>query len=285
MRPIIEVQGLCKSLGDFKLNEVSFSLTEGCITGFIGVNGAGKTTTIKLILGLLRRDAGSILFRGKETRLHETDFKNRIGIVLDEGCFYDELTLTEMKSILAPAYTDWDEPMFRSHMDRFRLLPNQKISTLSKGMRMKYSIALALSHHADVLIMDEPASGLDPQVRLELTELLLDFVQEEGKTVFLSTHITSDLDKIADELVLIHRGRILLSEDKDQLLDRHGLVKGDPKELNDRTREMFLSLQETAYGFIGLTDDKNAVRREIRSALIERPTVEDMMLSYIRREP
>ncbi|KPV57614.1 sodium ABC transporter ATP-binding protein [Paenibacillus sp. A3] len=282
MKPILEVAGLKKDLGNFRLDDVGFSLIEGCITGFIGVNGAGKTTTIKLILGLMLKDAGEIQFFGKDVQKNEREFKNRIGIVLDEGYFYDELTLLEMKNIVAPAYSNWDNALFNRHMERFGLQLNQKIGTLSKGMRMKYAIALAISHRADLLIMDEPTSGLDPQVRLELMDILLDYVKD-GKSVFLSSHITSDLDKVADALILIDNGRIVFSEEKDILLDRHGLVKGDPNELNEATRTMFLTLHETEYGFSGVTNDKAAVRQHMQHALIERPTIEDIMLGYIRR--
>lgn len=282
MKPILEVAGLKKHLGNFRLDDVGFSLIEGCITGFIGVNGAGKTTTIKLILGLMLKDAGEIQFFGKDIERNEREFKNRIGIVLDEGYFYDELTLLEMKNIIAPAYSNWDNTLFNQHMERFGLPLNQKVGTLSKGMRMKYAIALAISHQADLLIMDEPTSGLDPQVRSELMDILLDYVKD-GKSVFLSSHITSDLDKVADALILIDNGRIVFSEEKDILLDRHGFVKGDNTELNEATRKMFLTLHETEYGFSGVTNDKAAVRQHMNKALIERPTVEDVMLSYIRR--
>lgn len=282
MKPVLEVSGLKKHLGNFKLENVSFSLTEGCINGFIGVNGAGKTTTIKLILGLILKDAGEIKFFGEDIHRNERQFKNRIGIVLDEGYFYDELTLLEMKSVIAAAYSNWDNTLFNHNIERFGLQLNQKIGTLSKGMRMKFAIALAISHHADLLIMDEPTSGLDPQVRLELMDILLEYVKD-GKSVFLSSHITSDLDKVADTLILIDNGRIVFSEEKDILLDRHGLVKGDKKELNDLTRKMFLTLHETEYGFSGLTDDKASVRQQMKNVLIERPTIEDIMLSYIGR--
>ncbi len=159
------------------------------------------------------------------------------------------MTMMQMKSIIAPAYSNWDESVFKSYIGRFKLKTNQKISTLSKGMRMKYGIALALSHHADLLIMDEPTSGLDPLVRSELMDILLEFIKEEGKSVFFSTHITSDLDKVADVLILIDNGKIVLSEEKDILLDTHGLVKGDRMMLNDNTRKLLLSLNETKYVF------------------------------------
>ncbi|WP_019419783.1 ABC transporter ATP-binding protein [Paenibacillus sp. OSY-SE] len=283
MNKILEVKGLKKDLGTFSLQDVSFSLLEGCITGFIGLNGAGKTTTIKTILGLVLKDSGSIEFFGKDMNLNERELKNHIGIVFDEGYFYEELTLAEMKSIIAPAYSNWEESVFHKYMEHFGLPLNQKISTLSKGMRMKYAIALALSHHADILIMDEPTSGLDPLVRSELMEILLDFMGNGGKGVFFSSHITSDLEKVADVLILIDKGRIILSEEKDVLLDTHGLVKGEKMALNDQTRELFLTLRETNYGFEGLTNSKHAVRQQMNNVLIEKPTIEDIMLGYVRR--
>lgn len=281
MNKVLEVRGLRKDYGNFALQDVSFSLHEGCITGFIGINGAGKTTTIKSILGLALKDSGSIKFFGKEFCENERELKNKIGVVLDDGCFYDDITLKEMKSIIAPAYSNWDEGAFRNNIDRFGLSLNQKISTLSKGMRMKYAISLALSHHADLLIMDEPTSGLDPLIRNELMSILLEFMKEKGKSVFFSTHITSDLDKVADELILIDSGRIIFIEEKDTLLDTHALVKGDKTLLNDSIRKYFLRLRETEYGFEGITNSKGNLHKELRDVIIERPTIEEIMLGYI----
>lgn len=283
MNAILDVRGLNKRLGSFRLQDVSFTLQEGCITGFIGINGAGKTTTIKSILGLIPKDSGTIQLFGQDMSRKERELKNRIGIVFDEGYFYEDLTMAEMKSIIAPAYSNWDSSAFKQNMDRFGLQPGQRISTLSKGMRMKYAIALALSHHADLLIMDEPTSGLDPLIRGEIMDLLLEFMKEDGKSVFFSTHITSDLDRIADMLILIDKGKIIFNEDKDQLLETHGIVKGDKQSLNEHTRSLFLTLRETNYGFEGLTHNKQAVRQHISTAIIEKPTIEDIMLGYVRR--
>ncbi|MFT5872597.1 MAG: ABC-2 type transport system ATP-binding protein [Clostridium sp.] len=281
MKNILEVNGLKKDFGDFYLDNVSFSLQEGCITGFIGINGAGKTTTIKSILGLVLKDAGSIKLFGKEIDKNEREMKNRIGVVLDEGYFYEDMTLKEMKIIIAAAYSNWDEVVFKGYIHRFKLKLNKKISTLSKGMRMKYSIALALSHHADLLIMDEPTSGLDPLVRNELMDILLEFMREKGKSVFFSTHITSDLDKVADVLLLIDNGKIVFNEEKDMLLDNHGLVKGDKTLINEQTRKLFLTLHETGYSFEGVTNKKSVVRAQMKGVVIERPTIEDIMLTYV----
>lgn len=206
MDNILEVSGLNKRYGDFALKDISFYLPDGCITGFVGINGAGKTTTLRSILGLTNKVSGNIKFFGMNIDGNESKIKDRIGIVLDEGCFYDELTLLEMKNVIAPAYRNWCEQDYIDYMEQFSLNPKQKINTLSKGMRMKYALALALSHKAELLIMDEPTSGLDPLVRSQLLNILKDYMGKGGKGVFFSTHITSDLEKIADMLIMIDGG-------------------------------------------------------------------------------
>ncbi len=281
MNTILEVTGLKKIYKDFTLSDVSFSLQEDCITGFIGVNGAGKTTTLRAILNLISKESGTINFFGKDMQTNEKELKNRIGIVLDDGGFYDELSMSEMKSIIAPAYSTWSEQDYKAYMERFNLNPRQKISALSKGMRMKFALALALSHNADLLIMDEPTSGLDPLIRSQLMEILTDYMNQGGKSVFFSTHITSDLDKIADMLILIDNGKILFEEEKDTLIDNHRLVKGDKKYLNEETRKLFLNIQESSFGFTGLTKQLDLVQKSMSDILVERPSIEDIMLGYI----
>lgn len=281
MNAVLEVKNLNKAYENFSLKDVTFSLNQDCITGFIGTNGSGKTTTIKAILGLILKDSGKINFLEKDIDKQERKSKNKIGVVLDEGYFYDELTLKEMKNVIAPSYTEWDEQVFLKYIKRFNLNLGQKISTLSKGMRMKFAVALALSHHADLLIMDEPTSGLDPLVRSELIDILLDFMKEPGKSVFFSTHITSDLDKIADMIILIDDGQILIDEEKDALVETHALVKGDNQLINNQTEKLFLNLSQTKYGFEGITHKIDDVCRLMPGVLMERPTIEDIMLSYI----
>ncbi|ASZ16940.1 MULTISPECIES: ABC transporter ATP-binding protein [Bacillus] len=284
MSSILEVTGLNKSYGDFSLSDVSFSLEEDTITGFIGINGAGKTTTIRTMLGLVTKASGTIKFFGKDMTKYDQELKDRIGIVLDDGGFYDELSIAEMTSIISPAYSRWSEQDYKSFLERFSLNPRQKIATLSKGMRMKYSLTLALSHQADLLIMDEPTSGLDPLIRSQLMEILKDYMKQGGKAVFFSTHITSDLDKIADMLIFINNGRILFEKEKDMLIDTHRLVKGDIKGLTDEIRNLFLNIQETEFGFSGITNQLSKVQKNIHDILIERPTIEDIMLGYIEKE-
>lgn len=281
MNSVLEIDGLRKNYKNFSLNNVSFSLPENCITGFIGTNGAGKTTTIRSILGLARKDAGIIRVFGLDYNKHEQEIKDRIGVVLDDGGFYDDLTMREMKAIISVAYSAWDEAIYREYMDRFELNPTQKIATLSKGMRMKFSLALALSHHADLLIMDEPTSGLDPLVRNQLLDLLLEYMKQENKSVFFSTHITSDLDKIADKLVLIDHGQILFEEEKDELLEKHRKVKGRPECISDVTRKLFITYSENEYCFTGITKEIKKLRDLGAIEIEEKPLIEDVMLAYI----
>ncbi len=282
MENILEVSGLKKSYGNFALRDVAFSLPEGCITGFIGANGAGKTTALRTLLNLTQKEAGTVRFFGMDMERSEKQIKDRLGIVLDDGCFYEELSLEEMKSIIAPAYTAWSERDFRQYLDMFSLDPRQKISTLSKGMRMKYSLALALSHGAELLIMDEPTSGLDPLIRSQLLQILTDYMNNGGKGVFFSTHITSDLDKIADVLIMIDNGRIVFQEEKDALLDAYRIVKGDVRALSADIRRLFLSISETSFGFTGVTKRAAEMQRLIPDAVLERPAVEDIMLANIK---
>lgn len=281
MDNILEVSGLNKDYPRFSLKDVTFHLPEGCITGFVGINGAGKTTTLRTILGLTGRASGAVKLFGMDMGKEAGRIKDRIGIVLGEGCFYEELTLLEMKSVVAPAYRKWSDKDFREYLDRFSLNPKQKINTLSKGMRMKYALALALSHKAELLIMDEPTSGLDPFVRSQLLDILKGYMEEGGRGVFFSTHITSDLDKIADMLVMIDNGRIVFQEEKDLLLDRYRIVKGDKGRLNAQTRELFLNLEESDFGFTGITAQIQGVLERMPDCLVERPTIEDIMLANV----
>ena len=283
MDTVLDVTGLNKSYDSFSLKDVSFSLPEGCITGFIGINGAGKTTTLRSILGLARGVTGNVHFFGMDMGKNEKQIKDRIGVVLDSGGFYEDLSLDEMKKILAPAYSSWCEQDYQSYLERFSLNPKEKIKNLSRGMKVKYALALALSHKAELLIMDEPTSGLDPLSRIQLLNVLRDYMEQGGKGVLFSTHITSDLDKIADMLIMINEGRIVFQEEKDQLMDRYRIIKGNKGDLNENIRSLFLSIHETDFGFAGMTSHISQIQKRLPNILVERPTVEDIMLSYIER--
>lgn len=285
MEPILEIKNLGKSFKDFSLKKINLTLERGFIMGFIGPNGAGKSTTIKLIMNLLRKDEGEIRIFGKDHIKDELEIKNRIGFVFDENHFYEELTVQEMKWVVSKLYKTWDDAAFTRYIERFQLPLNRKIKDLSKGMKMKFALTIALSHNAELLIMDEPTSGLDPLVRSELLEILGELIQDENKAVFFSTHITSDLDKIADYITLINNGEIIFSTAKDDLLNNYGLVKGDKKVLDENLRESFIGLKENMYGFEGLVRNRNNVRRMFGDrVLVEKPSLEDIMLYYTRRE-
>ena len=220
----LEIKGLCKQYEGFALENVSFTLPRGAVMGFIGENGAGKTTTIKSILNLIHRDAGEIRVLGLDNIGDERAVKERIGVVLEDGCFLNTLNARQVDTLMGKAYQNWKPEQFFGFMQRFGIDERKKIKDYSKGMRMKLSIAAALSHGAELLIMDEPTSGLDPVVRDEVLDLFYDFMQDEGHAILLSSHITSDLDKIADYITFIHGGRIVLSEPRDELLDTYGVL-------------------------------------------------------------
>lgn len=225
MENALEIKGLCKQYEGFALENVSFTLPRGAVMGFIGENGAGKTTTIKSILHLIHRDAGEIRVLGLDNEKDERAVKERIGVVLEDGCFLNTMNARQVDTLMGKAYKSWQSAQFFGFMKRFGIDERKKIKDYSKGMRMKISIAAALSHGAELLIMDEPTSGLDPVVRDEVLDLFYDFMQDESHAILLSSHITSDLDKIADYITFIHRGRIVLSEPRDELLDTYGVLR------------------------------------------------------------
>jgi len=284
MGPILEITNLRKEYEGFTLKDISLTLQRGFIMGFIGPNGAGKSTTIKLILNLINRDGGTIKVFGMDNIKCETQVKNRIGFVLDENFLYDELTVREMKNIIASFYKRWDDKTFDNYMKKFELPYNKKIKELSKGMKVKFSLAAALSHNAEFLILDEPTSGLDPVVRNELMDILSDVIQDENKAIFFSTHITSDLDKIADYVTFINNGEIIFSTAKDDILENYGLVKGPNELINDDKKDVFIGLRKYGFGFEALVKDKRQARKVFGDKiLVEKPTLEDIMVYYTRR--
>jgi ABC-2 type transport system ATP-binding protein len=285
MENILEIKNVKKSFKDFTLNNISFNLPKGFITGFIGPNGSGKTTTIKLIMNLLKKDSGEIKVFGLDHVTHEKQIKNRIGFVYDENHFYEELTVDEMKRVIAPLYHKWDEKQFKRYIKEFGLAPNKKIKEFSRGMKVKFSLAIALSHHADLLIMDEPTSGLDPVVRSEILDILYNVIQDENKGVFFSTHITSDLDRIADYIVMIYNGEILFCTTKDELIEKHCIIKGSLSLLNSETSKNLIGIRKNDYGFDALTADRKLAAALTKAgALMDKPTLEDIMLYYTRKE-
>lgn len=284
MEMVLEICNLCKCYGDFSLQDINMSLEKGTLTGFIGPNGAGKTTTIKSILNIIKPDNGKITLLGLDSVNNDLEIKSKLGIVLDDGHFYEDLSLRKMKTLIAPMYPTWNDTAYQAYIKKFELPENKKIKDLSRGMRMKYALVLSLSHGADLFILDEPTSGLDPLVRSELMEILKNIVFEDNKTVLMSTHITSDLDKIADYLYFIYDGKIILKGQKDEIKDQHAIVKGDTAVLLPNYKNYFIGINESSYGFEGLTDNKAALKKVLpEKTVYEVPSIEDIMLYYTRR--
>lgn len=284
MDTILQVNNLCKDFGGFKLNKVNFSLPKGSIMGFIGENGAGKTTTIKLMLNLLKKDGGAVQVFGQDSVQNERQIKQQIGVVLDESTFHDQLTAGHISKIMAHIYKNWDDRTYSLYLDRFQLPKGKIIKEFSRGMKMKLSIAAALSHDPKLLILDEATSGLDPVVRNEILDVFLEFIQNEEHSVFMSSHITSDLEKIADYITFIHQGSIVFSDSKDELLDSYGILKCGADDFKKIDESDMVSYRKSSFGYEALIKDKNAVRRKYPSVLVEGTTLEEIMLLYVKGE-
>ena len=241
----IELKGLKKSFPDFTLGPVDLAVPEGTILGLIGENGAGKSTTIKLMLGLLCTDGGSITILGQDAKKLD---KNEIGVVLDEPGFPSLLNAKEIRSFLKDIYRNWDDAAWQDYMRRFELPQEKKFTEFSKGMKMKFAIAAAMSHHARLLILDEPTSGLDPVVRDEVVGILSEFTREPDHSVLLSSHIVSDLEKLCDYIAFLHKGQLLLNEEKDALYEEYGLLRCDLETLRTLDPNSIIGKKETPYG-------------------------------------
>ena len=283
MEQILEVIGLEKRYPDFTLNAISFSLPRGFIMGFIGPNGAGKSTTIKLIMNLARKDAGTIKVFGLDNISHEQEIKEKIGFVYEENHYYEELTPVEIRNIIAPFYSRWDDEAYYGFLHTFKVPQKKKLKTFSRGMKTKLSLAVALSHGAELIIMDEPTSGLDPVFRREILDILREQLQNEQNSVLFSTHITSDLNRIADYITFINKGEIIFSAEQDIILESYGLVKGSNELLNDTLRRQFVGIRETSMGFEALTANIQKTRNMLKErAVVERATLEDIMLYTVK---
>ncbi|WP_342540097.1 ABC transporter ATP-binding protein [Heyndrickxia sp. FSL K6-6286] len=278
MENVIEIQNVHKSFEGFQLKDLTLTVKKGFVTGFIGGNGVGKSTTIKLIMNLLQPDSGTISVFGLNYKEHEKEIKQRIGFVYDENVFYDHLTLAEMKEIVKRSYVNWDDHLFNDYVKTFNLPLMKKIKSFSKGMMMKASLSIALSHHAELIIMDEPTSGLDPIFRRELLDILHQLMQDGTKTIFFSTHITTDLDTIADYITFIHQGEHIFTKELYQIEEEYAIVKGGLDLLDRETEKEFISIRKSNYGFEALTANKARTEEVFgEMVLIEKPTLEDIM--------
>lgn len=272
----LKLKNVTKKYENFTLHNISLTLPRGCIMGFIGENGAGKSTTIKLILNLINRDSGEIDVLDVPAEIFSAERNATIGVVMDECNIPDMLNVYQVNQIMQKIYPNWENDTFFSFIKRFELPEKAKIKTYSRGMKMKLSIAVALSHNAQLLILDEATSGLDPVVRDEILDLFLEFIQDENHAILMASHITSDLEKVCDYITYIHKGHIELSMEKDQLLEEYAVFKGSEEQLQSISTEAILRVRRHQFGVEALVK-----REQVNPAfMIERPTLEAIMLFY-----
>lgn len=279
----VEIRNLSKNLDGFNLNIENIDIPKGFITGFIGPNGSGKTTTIKLIMNMLNKDNGSIKIFGKELEKDDISTKEKIGYVGDISGYMREAKLKDIKKSIALFYKTWDEDLYKQYLNKFSLNENKVYKELSKGQQKKFELIITLSHHPSLIIMDEPTANLDPIVRNEFIEVLQEHIEKENATVFYSTHITSDLDKVGDYLVFIYNGKIILSGEKDNILENHRIIRGNNNLLDNDTKKVFVSYKENSFGFDGLTSNyKNAYEVFGEEVVYDKANLEDILMYYTR---
>jgi len=244
----LEIKDLCKSYKGFSLNNLNLTLPRGCIMGLIGENGAGKSTTIKLILDMIKRDSGSITILGRDNKDNLNLTKEDIGVVLDEVGISECLTTKEVNKIMKHTFKNWEEDTFAEYLRTLSIPEGKKFKDFSRGMKMKLGIAVALSHGAKLLILDEATSGLDPVVRDEVTDIFNEFTRDENHSILISSHIVSELEKICDYIAFIHKGKLLLCEEKDVLREQYGIIRCDKEEIDNIDKEYVIGKKESAYG-------------------------------------
>ncbi len=283
MSNLLELRGLTKRYPAFTLEPLDLDLPAGAITGLVGANGAGKSTLMKLLLGLLPADGGTITLFGRSHDLADPALKARIGFVQESPTPYPNLTVKDLGALVGPFYPTWDAKRYRELCERFELPMKRAFYKLSQGTRMKTALALALSHHAELLLLDEPTSGLDPLARREVLDLLLEVIQDEHRAVLFSTHITSDLDRVADHVAFLRAGKLVLQGTKDDLLDTWALVKGGPELLQTPAAARSVGGRRTEYLVELLCRDPEKLRPYLpEDALVERPTLEDLIYFHGR---
>lgn len=284
MENILEVKNLSKSYPSFQLSDVSFTVPSGSIVGFIGENGAGKTTTLKLILNEIRRDSGSITIFGMDNIRDERKIKEQIGVVFDESYFHGEFKAGDIAAILKRIYKSWDDALFEDCLRRFKLPKDKIIKEYSKGMKMKLSIVSAIAHHPRLLILDEATSGLDPIVRSEILDLFLDFIQDESHAILFSSHITGDLEKVADYVTFIHEGKIVFDRSKDDLIYLCGIVKCDTADFQKLEKSELIRWRKNECGYEALIENREEFKRKHPGLVVDTPTIDEIMLLYVKGE-
>lgn len=267
---------------NFAIKDISFSLPEGNILGFIGENGAGKSTTMNCILNVIRRDSGDIEIFGKEMTDEDIDIRENIGVVYDSNNFPEHLTARKLADIFGKIYKKWDDTRFKEYLKRFGLSESQKIKTYSRGMSMKLAIAVALSHDSKLLILDEATSGLDPIMRDEILDVLLEFVKQENHSILLSSHITSDLEKIADYIVFIHNGEIILNKTKDELIYEYGVIRCSESDYRNIESEDVLSCMKKDYQIDVLISNRKLIKKKYKNLIIDSVSLDEIMLLLVK---
>ncbi len=283
MDNILEVRNLTKQYEDFTLDHVSFSIPKGTIMGLIGENGAGKSTTINAILDLIHKDDGTVTFWGQELSSAK-QLKEDIGVVFDGINFYETLTAAKVGKISQTAYKQWNDRLYREYLNRFQLPADKEIKTFSKGMKMKLCIAVALSHKPKLLILDEATSGLDPVMRDDILDVFLEFVQDEEHSILISSHITTDLEKVADSITFIHQGKVLFCKAKDELLYQYGIIRCGAAAFNEIDKSEILAYRKEDYQRNVLVADKEKARRRYKNVVVDDVSIDDILLLYVKGE-
>lgn len=284
MGSALEIHELTKKYEDFTLDHISFQVPSGSIVGLIGENGAGKTSTINAVLGLIKKDSGEIEILGENADNLSSPVKEEIGVVFDGSNFSEELTPVKLNKVLREVYSSWDQALFSKLLDQMEVPLSKKIKTFSKGMKMKLSIAVALAHHPKLLILDEATSGLDPVMRDDILDIFLDFVQDEEHSILVSSHITSDLEKVADYIVFIHKGKIIFSKSKDELLENYGIIKCGREQFEALDEEDQITYRRLDYEWQVLTADRNRAQKKYPKARVIPATIDEIMLLYVKGE-
>ena len=282
MNDALIISGLTKTYKDFMLNGVSFSVPCGSIVGLIGENGAGKSTTINAVLGLIQKEAGSICVLGKEQL--DNEIKEQIGVVFDGNNYPEIFSTRKLNRVMKDIYHSWEEHTFLNLLKKFFLPADKPIKQFSKGMKMKLAIAVALSHNSKLLILDEATSGLDPVIRDDILDILLDFAQDETHSILISSHITTDLEKIADYIVFIHEGQVVFSKLKDELIEQYGIIKCGAAQFEALDKLDIIVYRKMDYEWQVLVADRVAMKKKYPKALIDSASIDEIMLLYVKGE-
>ena len=282
MNDALIISGLTKTYKDFMLNGVSFSVPCGSIVGLIGENGAGKSTTINAVLGLIQKEAGSICVLGKEQP--DNEIKEQIGVVFDGNNYPEIFSTRKLNRVMKDIYHSWEEHTFLNLLKKFSLPTDKPIKQFSKGMKMKLAIAVALSHNSKLLILDEATSGLDSVIRDDILDILLDFAQDETHSILISSHITTDLEKIADYIVFIHEGQVVFSKLKDELIEQYGIIKCGAAQFEALDKSDIIVYRKMDYEWQVLVADRAAMKKKYPKTLIDSVSIDEIMLLYVKGE-